>query len=208
MDKCTIFTGGVIEDMSFIDVNSVKNSLVICADSGYLHAKKLGIRPAVVIGDYDSLGFIPDEKSVLTYPVEKDDTDIMLAIKEALKCGYKAIDIYGALGGRFDHTMGNVQALAYVAEQKGHGRILSGTEQIEMFNPGEHKLLKKPGWSLSLFAYSDKVKNLSISGVKYPINTIFINTFPLGVSNIITNNEATISFSEGMLLVVQSKINQ
>ena len=207
MGRCTIFTGGIIEDLSFVDRESVEDSFVICADSGYLYAKKLGIKPDLVIGDYDSLGFTPDEESIFTFPVEKDDTDLMLAVKEALKRGHETIDIYGALGGRFDHTFGNVQALGYIAEHSAKGRILSENEQIELLNPGEYTLLKREGYSLSLFAYSDRVENLCISGVKYPANTTLTNAFPLGVSNMITEDKAIMSFTKGRLLVVQSKID-
>ena len=207
MCRCTIFTGGIIENLSFIDVKSVEESFVICADSGYLYAKELGLKPDLVIGDYDSLGFTPDEESIFTFPVEKDDTDLMLAIKEALKRGYDNIDIYGGLGGRFDHTLGNIQALGYLAEHNAKGRILSDNEQIEVLNPDEYVFKKKEGWSLSLFAYSEKVENLCISGVKYPAKTTLTNTFPLGVSNMITDSTATISFTDGRLLMVQSKLD-
>lgn len=206
MSRCTIFTGGEMKDLSFVDIKSVEKSFVICADSGYLYAQKLGLKPDVVIGDYDSLGFEPNCNSdIFTFPSEKDDTDLMLAVKEALKRGYSNIDIYGALGGRFDHTMGNIQALGYIAEHKGQGRIISENEQITLLIPGKHTVFEKKGYSLSLFAYSDEVENYCINGVKYPTLTTLSNCFPLGISNKILDDKAEISFTKGLLLVIQSK---
>lgn len=207
MNKCTVFTGGEMKDLSFVDIESVKKTFVICADSGYLYAEKLGVKPDVVIGDYDSLGFAPDLKNdVFTFPIEKDDTDLMLAIKHALKLGYKDIDIYGALGGRFDHTFGNIQALGYISSMNANARILSENEEISLLNPGKYVVSERDGYSLSLFAYSDVVKNYCINGVKYPADTTLTNCFPLGISNKILEEKAEISFTEGRLLMVQSKI--
>lgn len=204
---CTIFTGGEIDDLSFIDVQRVKKSFVICADSGYSYAKELGIKPDVVIGDYDSLGFIPDSNSeIFTFPKEKDDTDLMLAIKEALNRGYKYIDIYGALGGRFDHTFGNIQSLAYISNKGGVGRIITDREVISILNPCEFTVEYREGFSLSLFAYSDVVENYCVNGTKYETKTNILNTFPLGISNEILGEKATISFTKGRLLMIMSKL--
>lgn len=204
---CTIFSGGEIDDLSFIDVQSIKDTFIICADSGYTYANKLEIKPDVVVGDYDSLGFIPDEENeIFTFPKEKDDTDLMLAIKEALKRGYKNINIYGALGGRFDHTFGNIQSLAYISSKGGTGKIITDREEISILNAGEYSIEKREGFSLSLFAFSDVVENYCINGVKYETKTNLVNFFPLGISNEITGNKAEMSFTKGMLLMIQSKL--
>ena len=204
---CTIFTGGEIEDLSFIDVQKVNGTFIICADSGYSYAKKLGLNPDVVIGDYDSLGFIPDlNNEVFTFPKEKDDTDLMLAIKEALNRGYQNIEIYGALGGRFDHTFGNIQALAYICSEGGKGRIITEREEMTILDPCECTIKNKEGYSLSLFAYSDVVENYCINGVKYETKTNLLNSFPLGISNEILGDKATLSFTKGQLLIIRSKL--
>ena len=185
----------------------MKNTFIICADSGYKYAKDLEIKPDVVIGDYDSLGFTPNENSeIFTFPKEKDDTDLMLAVREALKRGYKNIDIYGALGGRFDHTIGNIQALAYISSKGGIGRIITDREEITILNAGEYNIQKRDGFSLSLFAYTDVVENYCINGVKYEILTNLVNTFPLGISNEILGDKAELSFTNGRLLIIQSKL--
>ncbi len=208
MADCSIFTGGKISDLSFIKTEKVKRTYIICADSGYNYAQNLGLNPDLILGDYDSLGFVPKVGcDVLSYPIEKDDTDLMLAVKEALSLGYKSIDIYGALGGRIDHTLGNIQALGYIAEHNGEGRILSDNDEIRLLNSGTYSIEKRSGFSLSLLAYSDKVCGLSINGVKYTAENVDIsNTFPLGISNTITEKRAEISFNSGRLMVIQSRL--
>lgn len=209
MHKCSIFTGGEIKDLSFIDEIAVKKTFVICADSGYLYAKRLGIKPDLLIGDYDSLGYVPyDVENVIRFPSEKDDTDLMLAVKEALKYNCDDIDIYGALGGRFDHTFSNVQALGFLSLHNINARIISDNDEITLLNPGKYTFERRENFSLSLFAYSDIVEGLCIKGTKYPADNITLtNSFPLGMSNCVTDEKAEISFTTGRLLAVQSKIN-
>ena len=208
MKKCTIFTGGEMNDLSIVDVKAVRNTFVICADSGYLYAKRLSITPDLLIGDYDSLGFKPEiDGELITFPVEKDDTDLMLAVKEALRRGYDDVDIYGALGGRLDHTFSNIQSLGYLCKKGAVGRMISENEELTVLEAGEYVIPKREGFSLSLFAYSDNVKGLCISGTKYTAeNALLENTFPLGMSNEIVDEQAKISFTSGRLLVIQSKM--
>lgn len=209
MCKCVVFTGGRIDDdLSFIDLNEVKRSFVICADSGYIYAEKIGVKPDIIIGDYDSLGFIPENiEEKFVFPKEKDDTDLLLAVKEAINRGYKNIDIYGAFGGRFDHMFSNIQALAFIAENNSVGNLISGSEIVTLLNPGNYEFKYKDNYSLSLFSYTDEVKGLTIKGTKYTTDNITLSSsFPLGISNIIINKKADISFIFGKLLVVRSKL--
>ncbi|MDO5125602.1 MAG: thiamine diphosphokinase [Ruminococcus sp.] len=206
MKKCVIFTGGQIDDdFSFIDIDDIKDTYIICADSGCIYAEKLGIKPDLIIGDYDSLGFIPENGII--FPVEKDDTDLMLAIKEGISSGYKCFDIYGAFGGRLDHLLGNIQSLGYIVEQECNGKLISQNEQVEILPKGQYEMLRKNGYSLSLFSYSDKVTGLTIAGTMYTAENIEMDSsFPIGISNKITSDKAYISFESGRLLVIQSKL--
>ncbi|MGN1133693.1 MAG: thiamine diphosphokinase, partial [Oscillospiraceae bacterium] len=89
----------------------------------------------------------------------------------------------------------------------GKGRILSENDEIQLLDSGTYHIKKRMGYSLSLLAYSDEVKGLTISGVKYTAENVYIsNTFPLGISNIITEEKADITFNSGKLLVIQSKL--
>lgn len=118
MNDCVIFTGGELDSPERLDKSIWKNAFVIAADSGYRYAEMLGIIPDLAMGDYDSLGYVPKNcGEVMTFPKEKDDSDLMLAIREALKRGYKNITVIGALGGRFDHTF-SVSCFAMHDERK------------------------------------------------------------------------------------------
>lgn len=208
MKRCVIFTGGELKDISAIPHEIYDNAFVIAADSGYKYAMELGVIPDVTMGDYDSLGYVPKQSGeVMTFPKEKDDSDLMLTIREALKRGYKDITILGALGGRFDHTISNLQTLSFILDNGGRGRIVSESEDIFLLAPGSCKVKRNEQRSLSLFAYSEKVKGLTIKGAKYPLeNGTITSSFPIGLSNEIIDDEAEISFTDGKLLVILSAL--
>lgn len=212
MINCVIFAGGDPVERKTVDFNLVNNSFVISADSGFTLADKLGINSDLVIGDFDSLEINPNELSkcgkVKKYPPEKDDTDLILAIKAGFNEGCNNFIIYGALGGRFDHTMAGIQALAFILSNGGQGKIISDSEIIMLVSSGNYEIKKINDRYLSLFSYSPRVEGLNISGCEYCLqNSELNNEFPLGVSNIITADKAEISFSKGKLLIIQSQKN-
>lgn len=208
MNDCVIFTGGELDSPERLDKSIWKNAFVIAADSGYRYAEMLGIIPDLAMGDYDSLGYVPKNcGEVMTFPKEKDDSDLMLAIREALKRGYKNITVIGALGGRFDHTFSNIQCLGFIAKHGASGRIISADELIALNGPGEYSVRRDDSRSLSLFAYTETVSGLTVSGVKYPLeNSEITSFFPIGLSNVITEDYARISFKSGLLLMIFSRL--
>ena len=117
--------------------------LVIAADGGLATLESLGIAPDVILGDFDSLGRIPDGEGVILHPVEKDDTDTMLAVKYALEKGYKDIWICCALGGRLDHLMANIQSGAYIANAGGRAHITGENEIVTFMPSGQIEFEKK-----------------------------------------------------------------
>ena len=121
MKRCVIFCAAGFEDLI---CPMGQEDLVIAADGGLSHTRKLGLRPDVILGDFDSLGFVPEGANV--FPVEKDDTDAMLAVRHGLKAGCRQFLLYGSLDGpRLDHTVANFQTLQYLADHGGFG-ILAG----------------------------------------------------------------------------------
>lgn len=186
-----------------------KYDYVIACDKGYLYSEKLGIKPDLVIGDFDSFdGSIDKDIPVITMPVEKDDTDTMLAIKNAMEKGYIDIKIICGLGGRLDHLIANIQSLSFVASHGGTCEIIDETNRARTFSGGSLTLPAMDGYALSLFSLSDSCKNLTIRGAKYNAENITLtNTFPLGHGNHWEEKEITLSLGEGILLIVMSKIN-
>ncbi|MBO4603984.1 MAG: thiamine diphosphokinase [Clostridiales bacterium] len=206
MGTCLIISGGDYSPLK----DDIGYDYVIACDLGYEHALKMGIKPDIMVSDFDSLDrskFPADEIALLEFPVRKDDSDTMLAIKHALKEGYGHIVISCALGGRLDHTIANIQSMAYVAERGGVCEIISDKEYLRTFTGGELSLEKREGFSLSLFSITDRCTGVSISGSAYDCeNVTLTNSFPLGISNCWKEERVTIRMSEGIMLIAESLI--
>ncbi len=204
MGTCLIISGGDYSPLpSFISYD-----YVIACDLGYEHSVRMGIKPDMMVSDFDSLDrekFPSDEIPLLEFPVRKDDSDTMLAIKHALKEGYGHIIIACALGGRLDHTIANIQSMAYVAEKGGICEIYGDKEYLRTFTGGELSLKKREGFSLSLFSISEKCSGVSITGSAYDCeNVTMTNTFPLGISNYWVEDEVTVRMKDGIMLISES----
>ncbi len=181
--------------------------LVISADGGLKHAEKAGIISNYIIGDFDSLGYIPKENGccskIITFEVKKDDTDMMLAIKQALKDGYKNIKIFGGLGGRIDHTLANIQGLCYICDNYGIGQLIGENVCIVAIKDSSVSFSDDFSGDISVFAVCGDAKNVCISGLNYEAEDITLSEkFPLGVSNHFCGKEVTVSVQSGMLLIV------
>ena len=133
MRRCHIFAGGDLGSKVTKEYFRSRHGFVICADSGYKHVKKLGLRPDIIVGDFDSYkGKLPENAEIIRTVPEKDDTDTLMALKIAIERGYREIWLYGALGGeRFDHSIANLQLMLYAREQ-GARLILCGNEWISL----------------------------------------------------------------------------
>ncbi|MGN1195171.1 MAG: thiamine diphosphokinase [Acutalibacteraceae bacterium] len=121
MGVCYIIGAG---DADKINIKAERGDYVICADGGYGKALSNEIKPDLTVGDFDSYGKIPNEKSIIVHPAEKDDTDSMLAVKCGLERGYRTFIMYGMLGGRLDHTFANIQLLGFICEHGGKGILV------------------------------------------------------------------------------------
>lgn len=202
---CAILAGGPEEGIPCEPVPA--HAYILCADSGLHLAERLHRQPDLVLGDFDSLGAVPSHLPHMTVPVEKDDTDTMLAVRVALEKGFRDIRIYGAFGGRLDHTLANLQTLEYLRLHGAEGFLCGVRDSARMLCGGESvRLAARPGWSLSLFAWSAECSGVCASGVYYPLRDgTLTRSFPLGVSNRITADFAEISCAAGMLLIMQSR---
>ena len=204
MKQCVIFCAGGFSGLAKpLD----GDELVIAADGGLRHAQALGVTPHIILGDFDSLGQIPTGAEV--YPVEKDDTDSMLAIKKGLALGCTRFLLYGSLDGpRLDHTVANFQALHYLAEHGARGYLV-GAEQIVTLIHNE-AMAFPADWAgyLSVFCLGNNAKGVSIRGVKYEIeNQALTCAFPLGVSNQFVGKAASVEVTEGTLLLIWDRKN-
>ncbi len=199
---CVIISGGEEDDLSGVQ----GADFIIACDRGYAYAKAAGIRPDLLVGDFDSYrGALDKTVPVLDLPVEKDDTDTLAAVRWAVSEGFSEIRLCCALGGRLDHLMGNMQALGFACERGVKASLLGRDARIFLLKNDSITIPPLPGYSLSVLALTDRAENVCISGVKYPLHGALVtNTFPIGVSNE-WEGAAKISCGDGILLVINAK---
>ena len=197
MKTCYIFCALPVNSLPEID----SDDLVIAADAGY---KQLGgIKPHLVVGDFDSLGYVPREESVVELPVRKDDTDALFAVKLGLSRGFRRFVLLGSVGGRLDHTLANIQALAYLTTRGARGVLTGSGETVAMIQNGALRFSGTPEGIVSVFAYGGTAKGVTEENLAYPLDRATVTTdFPIGVSNEFTNQPACVTVEEGCLLIV------
>ena len=178
------------------------DTYVIAADGGLRHTDRLGIVPDAVLGDFDSLGYTPSGANV--FPVEKDDTDAMLAAKRGLCLGFREFLFYGSLDGpRLDHTVANFQMLLYLAEHGARGTLVGLRQKVTLIQNGALRFPAGMRGNLSVFAMGGNAEGVTLRGLYYPLeNGRLTPAFPLGVSNHFTGEEAEITVEKGNLLVI------
>ncbi len=210
-ENVIIISGGRFGDPIFFKkkIAEIGDSLIIVCDGGVRHLQKLGIKPDVIIGDMDSIessqltSYAAQGVQIIQYPANKDFTDTELALDYALNLKPTAIYIWGALGGRLDHTLANVFLLL---EAKDAGiRTYLLDEYCEAFIVDkEAAFVDAKGVTVSLFAFSSKVEGLSLRGFVYPLQDALLTMGESrGVSNIINEAHAKISVRAGNLLVIR-----
>ena len=205
--KCLIISGGEFSSHTDIPVDFTADYIIAC-DKGFEHAQKLGLRPDLVLGDFDSYkGKLDSTISTIKLPCEKDDTDTMYAVKTALNKGYDDITIICAMGARFDHMMGNIQACTFAAKEGAFACISGANDVLFFINASSLYLPYKEGWSISVFSITDTCTDVSITGAKYNLECAQLsNTVPIGVSNEWDSDSITVSCGAGILMVVQSRL--
>lgn len=179
-----------------------EKDLVIAADGGYLHLKNIGIKPHLIIGDFDSLGEVATDCERITFPVEKDYTDTALALYEGERRGYKDFVILGGTGGREDHTFANY-SLLLEAKNKGLFAKLTSKNGTVFVVKNEKALVKcDTGRHLSLFAFGNEAHGVTVSGLKYEVKDIdVLPESHTTACNLFDGREAEISVKNGALLV-------
>lgn len=207
MARCVIVGAGELDSNFLENFPWHENDYIICADGGLYHAQRAGIHPDLLIGDQDSFveGF-PKGIPALTCRPEKDDSDMMLAVKEGIARGYEDFVLLGATGGRFDHTLANLQTVDYGLEQGVFVMIADQDNMITMLRDGSVSMPRMEGYYLSVFSYTPCCEGVTLTGVKYPLQKARLtNWTTLGLSNEILAETAQIAVEKGTLVVVLSK---
>lgn len=204
MGKCIIFCAagfnGLAEPLQ-------QDDFIVAADGGLTHTEKLGITPDEIIGDFDSLGYAPVGANV--FPVEKDDTDAMLAVRRGLELGYREFVLYGSLDGpRLDHTVANFQTLQYLADRGARGFLAGCRELVTVVKNGSISFSEGCSGTVSVFCMGADARGVTLEGLYYPLEKGCLTAgFPLGVSNHFTGEPARISVEDGSLLVLWDRKN-
>lgn len=181
------------------------DAFVIAADGGLQHTKSLNITPDAVLGDFDSLGYTPEGANV--FPVEKDDTDAMLAVRLGLERDCDTFLLYGSLDGpRLDHTVANFQTLQFLADRCAIGYLIGNTTMATVVKNGEIRFPAGLSGTISVFCIGKDAEGVTETGLFYGLhNETLTSGFPLGVSNHFIGEEAAISVKDGSLLVLWEK---
>ena len=180
---------------------------LLAADGGVAHLQKLGLKPQGIIGDFDSLGYVPQGAEV--FPVEKDDTDAMLAVRKGLELGFREFIIYGGLDGpRLDHTIANFQTRQFLTDRGAAGCLVGRDYIITVIKNGSISFGPEAEGILSLFCLGPDARGVTIEGLHYPLeNGTLQSGFPLGVSNHFTGKPAKITVRDGSLLAMWDRTN-
>ncbi len=181
--------------------------MFICADAGYVRAKELSIKPDYLIGDYDSSALPKKEEytNIRVLPCEKDMTDSEAALEAAVNMGCDYIDILGGLGGRFDHTMGNLGILSKYTCPNRHVALMDGQNYVFMLDPGMHTISDLGYKYIGIISYGSSASNVTIENLKYELSGYELdNSTSLGVSNEFVSGNGRISFDKGRLLIIYS----
>jgi len=213
-NRAVIISGGEIRDYSYIKSLIKETDLVICADSGYDHALKMGITPDFVVGDFDSAQNVPPKEITLTFPSKKDFTDTELALETARERGFKNMLFLAATGNRIDHSLANVLLLKSCAEREETASIVNENNAAFLI---ERRTNKKPevrkniklavevAQVVSLLPL-ENCEGVTTQNLEYALTnaTLRVGT-TRGISNVATSNFINVSIESGCLLVVLAK---
>lgn len=199
MAKCIIFCAAGFDKL-LQEIHP--DDHIIAADGGLKHLQSIGIEPDEIIGDFDSLGYVPQDARV--FPVEKDDTDAMLAIRRGLELGYREFLLYGSLDGpRLDHTVANFQALQFLADHGAYGYLCGCRSIVTLVKNGEIRFPGGKHGDIAVFCNGADAAGVSIEGLYYELHDGTLTAgFPLGASNHFNGVPASIRVEQGSLLVI------
>lgn len=202
-------------DLTTGEIRVEKEDFLIAVDGGLDYCGILGAEPDLVLGDFDSVSGQAEEtvrglesripERVIRLPKEKDDTDMLAALKEGLARGYREFRIYAATGGRLDHTFANIQCLLYLKNHNAAGYLMEGTGMILVIVNEAVHFQKNLKGTLSLFSLVKETKGVTIRNMKYTLEkAVVTNDFPVGISNEFIGEEAEVVVGEGALVCIVS----
>jgi len=206
--RAVIFANGDLENPQLLSTSLLPEDVLIAADGGLRHLISLGLTPAVLIGDLDSVtpeGLAMAEQQgtrILRYPPAKDFTDLELAIQFAVAEGYTTIRLAGMLGGRVDHLLGNLAVLAQPQLVGLDVRIEEGSQEIFVIHETA-EIEGRAGERVSLLALHGAARGVTTQGLEYPLNgeTLWPHQ-ARGISNVMSAARASVRVADGTVLCI------
>lgn len=207
-NRCVILSAAPYTDPDVLAGYLLPDDCVVAADGGWRLAAAMGITPAMLVADFDSLAAsVPlGAIEVVSLPVEKDVTDTAEALRLAYEKGYRSFLLLGCTGGRLDHWQAALTVAAEYARKDCEVILADEQNEIHLLTPGSYAYPACPGEKISLFAFGGEVTGLFIDGLKYTVTDYTLSPFdPLCVSNEWQEEDACISFKSGLLMLYFSK---
>ena len=208
MHRCVLIAAGQICDYERTKSFLQSDDFFIFCDGGLVHADGLGIKPALIVGDFDScneeqLSAWSDRCEIIRLPREKDDTDTFFAVKLALERGFNDFLLLGAMGGRFDHAFGNISILLYLDGLGKNAVLIDDYSQMQIVGKKPF-FIKDDSSYFSVLTVAGDVSGVNIKNAKYPLeNASLSSDFQLGISNeVLPGKTAEVSVEQGRVLVV------
>ncbi len=204
MKRCVIVGGADIYNYEYIKHCLQNDDFFVFCDSGLKHLEPLQVKPNLIVGDFDSHDNPHLDVETIVLPCEKDDTDTVFAMKEALKRGYEEFLLIGVIGARLDHTLGNVSILLYLDALGKNGKIIDDYSEMEIVSK-EPAYIEDSYAFFSLLNITGTAKDITIENAKYPLNNAEITCeFQYGISNeVLSGKIAKITIGEGKLLLTK-----
>lgn len=215
MKRILLFANGELNfdaDSPRLQSSIQGHDFILCADGGANHAMRIGIVPNEVIGDLDSLSdqtyqrLLDNGVSIVRHPVDKSSSDLELSLLRAAELGAAEITLLGALGGRLDHLLFNLQLFLHPELIRIHFSLLSDSVMARCIRPGaSFRFSTNPGEQVSLLPLSDQVRGVVSEGLLYPLEVSDLERGrSLSLSNQATAHEAQVSVQEGHLLLIHT----
>jgi thiamine pyrophosphokinase len=204
--RCVIIGGADINNYDYIRTSFTKDDFFIFCDSGLKHLEGLQVMPSLIVGDFDSHENPHMDVETIVLPCEKDDTDTVYAVKEAIKRGFHDFLIIGVIGARLDHTLGNVSILLYLDSLGLKGTIIDDYSDMELVSAQPVYISDQYPY-FSLLNITGRAKGITIIDAKYPLDNAEITCeYQYGISNeVLPGKQAIVSVSDGKLLLIKDR---
>lgn len=207
MKRCVIVGGADINNYDYVRSRLCADDYIVFCDSGLKHLDALQVRPGLIVGDFDSHDNPNLDVETIVLPCEKDDTDTVFAVKEAIRRGYEDVLLIGVVGARLDHTLGNVYILEYLDNLDKKGFIIDDYSEMELVSR-QTAYIDDSFRFFSLLNITGIAKGITVKNAKYPLKDAeFTCGYQYGVSNeVLPGMRAEVTVKEGKLLLIKDRV--